>query len=293
MKKLVAFFCLALTIFLFSGAQAQIDTLTILHVNDTHAHLLSYGPKDTNGDWTWGGWARLGTVIGMTRMTEPNVIALHSGDIFVGDFMFQQYLGIAELEIMKALSFDAMELGNHEFDLYPSTLKYVLNEAGFPGEGFPVLCANLDMTGDPEMAYFVTPYTIKEMSGIRIGVIGLLTDLTNDISSPAPNVVLPPLSVAQSLVTDLRDNQNCDMIVVLSHMGVDYDQMAAAMISGIDVIVGGHTHTFISTPIQIGNTLVLQAGEFGRYLGKLSVILNAGELESWDYQPLSIDSSIP
>lgn len=293
MRKSVTLWCLAIVLLALPVALAQPDTLTILHVNDTHSHLLPYGPKDANGDWEWGGWARIATLVGMNRMTEPNVMLLHAGDLFVGDFVFQEYLGIAELEIMKALDFDALELGNHEFDLYPSTLKYVLNEAGFPGEGFPVLCANLDNSGDPEMRYFVAPYTVKEIAGVRIGILGLLTELTNDMANPSPVVVLPPLSVAQGYVDQLRNDENCDLVIVLSHMGDDYDRMAAATVSGIDVIVGGHTHTVLDPPVQIGNTLIVRAGSFCRYLGKLSLVVEDGAIESWSYQILPVDENVP
>ncbi len=293
MKRLRLVFVIAAILGMFSLALGQVDTLTILHVNDTHSHLLSYGPKDSNGDWTWGGMARIATLVGMNRMTEPNVMLFHSGDLFVGDFMFQEYLGIAELEIMKALNYDALELGNHEFDLYPQTLEYVLNQAGFPSQGFPVLCANLDITGEPQLGYFVQPYTIKEIGGLRIGIFGLMTDLTNQISNPSPVVVTPPLAVAQGWVDSLRNGLGCDMVFLVSHMGVDYDQMAAATISGIDVIIGGHTHTLIPTPIQIGNTLVVQAGEFGRYIGKLKIITDNGVVQSHSYELLSVDATVP
>jgi 5'-nucleotidase/UDP-sugar diphosphatase len=296
----------------FSLAQAQPDTLTILHINDTHSHLLPYGPKDAAGDWTWGGMARIATLAGMNKMTEPNVMLLHAGDVFVGDFMFQKYVGVAELEIMKGMGYDAMAVGNHEFDLYPSTLKYVLNEAGFPTEGFPLLCANLDISGDPEVGYFVQPYTIKEYGDVKVGIFGLLTDLTNQIANPSPVIVLPPLSVAQDWVDSLRLGHECDLVIMLSHLGFDYDQLVASSVSGIDVIVGGHSHTVLDTPIQIGSTLILQAGEFGRYMGKLKLIVNGSAspkplngnallrqtaekaaIQSWSYQLLPVDSSVP
>ncbi|HEX9912933.1 MAG TPA: 5'-nucleotidase C-terminal domain-containing protein, partial [candidate division Zixibacteria bacterium] len=264
----------------------------ILHLNDTHSHLLPYGPKDTEGNWTWGGMARIATLVGMNRMSLNKVMLLHSGDIYLGDFMFQKYLSVAELEIMKALGYDAMELGNHEFDLYPPTLKYVLNEAGFPGSGFPVLCANLDISGDPEIGYFVKPYTIKEYSGLKVGIFGLLTEMTNQISNSSPVAVLPALANAQAWVDTLQAN-NCDIIILLSHLGSDYDQQVASSISGIDIIIGGHSHTKITSPIKIGNTLILQAGEFGRYLGKLSLFLNNKSITGWNYELQSVDSSVP
>jgi 5'-nucleotidase/UDP-sugar diphosphatase len=318
MKRLMTIIGIVAAVSMYSLAQAQIDTLTILHLNDTHSHLLPYGPKDAEGNWTWGGMARIATIIGTNRMTESNVMLLHAGDIFVGDFMFQKYLGIAELEIMKGLGYDAMAVGNHEFDLYPSTLKYVLNEAGFPGEGFPILCANLDISGDPELGYFVRPYIIKEYGDLKVGIFSLLTDLTNQIANPSPVVVLPPLSVAQDWVDSLRMGHGCDLVILLSHLGIDYEQLVASSVSGIDIIVGGHSHTALESPLQIGNTLLLQAGEFGKYVGKLRIMIDGeasmkciesteyidnnpvfpvsiqvGIIQSWDYELLPVDSSVP
>jgi 5'-nucleotidase len=292
MKKLIVLIGIIAILGLFTFTQAQVDTLTILHLNDTHSHLLPYGPKDASGNWTWGGMARIATLVGMNRMSASKVMLLHSGDIYLGDFMFQKYLSVVELEIMKALGYDAMELGNHEFDLYPSTLKYVLNEAGFPGSGFPVLCANLDISGDPEIGYFVKPYTIKEYSGLKVGIFGLLTEMTNQISNSSPVAVLPALANAQAWVDTLQAN-NCDIIILLSHLGSDYDQQVASSISGIDIIIGGHSHTKITSPIKIGNTLILQAEEFGRYLGKLSLFLNNKSITGWNYELQSVDSSVP
>jgi len=293
MKKLIVLIGIIGILGMFSFAQAQLDTLTVLHLNDTHSHLLPYGPKDASGNWTWGGMARIATLVGMNRMSLNKVMLLHSGDIYLGDFMFQKYLSVAELEIMKALGYDAMELGNHEFDLYPSTLKYVLNEAGFPGSGFPILCANLNISGDAEIGYFVKPYIIKEYGDLKVGIFGLLTESTNQISNPSPVAVLPPLSVAQIWVDSLKYGLDCDIVVLLSHLGVFEDQLLASSVTGIDIIVGGHTHTLLATPVQIGNTLILQAGEFGRYLGKLSLYLNNKTISGWNYELQSVDSSVP
>jgi 5'-nucleotidase/UDP-sugar diphosphatase len=292
MKKFIIFIGIVGILGLFSFAQAQVDTLTILHLNDTHSHLLPYGPKNCQGNWMWGGMARLATLVGMNKISLNKVLLLHAGDFFVGDFMFQKYLGVAELEIMKGLGYDALELGNHEFDLYPSTLEYVLNQAGFPNAGFPVLCANLDISGEPALGNFVKPYIIKNLGGLKVGIFGLLTDFTNQNSNPSPVVVLPPLPQAQIWVDSLKSH-NCDLIILVSHLGADIDQLVAASVSGINAIVGGHTHTTIPTPITIGNTLIVQAGEFGRYLGKLTLFLNNKNITNWTYELQSVDSSIP
>jgi 5'-nucleotidase/UDP-sugar diphosphatase len=290
MKRMLRIACLLV---LLLSVTAWGETLTILHLNDTHAHLLAYGPKDAGGNGTWGGMARVASLVGMNKMTEPNVMLLHSGDFFVGDFMFQKYLGIPELEIMKQLGYDAVELGNHEFDLYPSTLKYVLDQAGFPSTGFPVLCANLDYSADPEMGYFVKPYIIKQYGSVKVGIFGLLTDFTNAGSNVAPDNVIAPLSVAQAWIDSLKIGHGCNVVILLSHLGVDMDQMVAGTTHGIDVIVGGHTHTQLNQPIQIGPTLILQAGEFAHYLGKLHLYVTGGAITNWDYQLIPVEAPIP
>ena len=118
---------------------AQTDTLTVIHVNDSHSHLVPYGPKDEHGVGTRGGIARAASLIGQVTATEDNVLFLHAGDVFIGDFMFNKYFGVPELQILAQLGCDAMTLGNHEFDLTPDVLKLALSEAGFPIPGFDVL----------------------------------------------------------------------------------------------------------------------------------------------------------
>lgn len=290
MKRILSLLCV-LAFLLASSALGE--TLTVLHLNDTHAHILPYGPKDVTGHGLWGGMARVATVVGMNKMTEPNVMLLHAGDFSVGDFMFQEYLGIPELEIMKQLGYDAVELGNHEFDLYPSTLKYMLNQAGFPANGFPVLCANLDYTADPEMGYFVQPYIIKQYGAVKVGIFGLNTEFTNSGSNIAPLGIIPPLNVAQAWIDSLKVGHGCDVVILLSHLGIDMDQMVAATTYGINVIVGGHTHTQLNQPLKIGETLILQAGEFAHYLGKLHLTVTSGLVSGYDYQLVPIEAPIP
>ncbi len=172
-------------------AMTQVDTLTVIHVNDTHSHLVPYGPKDknSNGFGTRGGIARAATYIGGIQAAEENVLFLHAGDLFVGDFMFNKYFGVAELQLLAQLGCDALTLGNHEFDLTPEVLKLALTEAGFPMPGFDILSANLDMTADPDLAALVQPYTIRDVGNLRVGIFGLTTEATNVFSMPAPVTV--------------------------------------------------------------------------------------------------------
>lgn len=290
MRYVLTIVCLA---FFLLASTAIGDTLTILNLNDTHAHLLPYGPKDATGVGMWGGMARVATLVGMNKMTEPNVLLLHAGDVSVGDFMFQKYLSVPELEIMKQLGYDALTLGNHEFDLFSSTLKFELATAKFPDSGFPVLCANLDYSADPEMGTFIKPYVIKEFDSIKVGIFGLTTDFANSGSNPQPDVILPPLSVAQAWIDTLRVGHSCNVVILLSHLGMPMDQAVAASTSGIDVIVGGHTHTEVDQPITIGNTLIVQAGEFGHFVGKLHLMVDSGLITGHDYQLMTVDQNVP
>jgi 5'-nucleotidase / UDP-sugar diphosphatase len=273
-------------------ALAHVETLTILHVNDSHSCLTAYGPKDADGQPTLGGIARIATLVARARATEPNVLFTHGGDFFVGDFMFQKYLGVPELQILKSLGMDALALGNHEFDLYPSTLEDVLSTAGWPGEGFPILCANLDTSGDPAIDNFVHPYTIKQVGNLKIGILGLTTESTNQESNPSPLVILPPLDVAQGWVDKLRNDERCDLVIVISHLGADVDRILASSVSGIDVILGGHSHTEIPVPVRVGRTLIVQAGEFYGHISRLQLRIVGGRIHGWDYRLVPVDSRV-
>ncbi|MEB2355701.1 MAG: metallophosphoesterase, partial [Ignavibacteriales bacterium] len=121
------------------------DTITILHVNDSHSTLEAIGPRDANLEGTQGGISRAATVIGMTKMTEQNVLTLHGGDVFIGDFFFNKFLGVAEFQLMASLGFDAMAVGNHEFDLTPAYLDTALRNSFPPGYGFPLISSNVNL----------------------------------------------------------------------------------------------------------------------------------------------------
>ena len=123
----------------------------------------------------------------MNKMTEPNVLLLHAGDAFIGDLFFNVYFGAAEFQLLTALGLDAMAVGNHEFDLQPSTLEQALQSSFEPGEGFPLLSANCILE-DPEvntLKNYISPYTIKEIGSLKVGIFGLTTPETNLLSLPA------------------------------------------------------------------------------------------------------------
>jgi 5'-nucleotidase len=142
---------------------AQGNVLTILHFNDSHSTLSPLGPRTPDLEGTQGGIARVASIIGQTRETEKNVLVLHAGDVSIGDLFYTKYFAAAELQLMNSLGFDAMAVGNHEFDLTPDALINGLQAAFAPGEGFPLISSNLIFDGTtPELEDYIEPYTVLQ-----------------------------------------------------------------------------------------------------------------------------------
>lgn len=291
---------LFLTAFLASSV-AQVDTLTILHLNDTHSTLSSVGPRNESLQGTQGGIARAATVIGMTKMTDPNVLTLHAGDVFTGDLFFNQYFGVPEFQLLNSLGLDAMTVGNHEFDLTPSTLLSSLQASFSPGKGFPLLSANLILldTAVQGLNKYIFPYIIKRVGNIRVGIFGLTTPETNITSLPLPAAFIDTniVQIASAMV-DTLNKQNCDVIIFLSHLGLNLDETVASYVPGINVIVGGHDHYLLEEPITVVNslgdtTLIVQAGSNYLYIGKLQLLVEGKKVSLLKYQVIPLDESIP
>ncbi|HEY6950876.1 MAG TPA: 5'-nucleotidase C-terminal domain-containing protein [Bacteroidota bacterium] len=273
-------------------------TVTLLHVNDTHSHLDSFGPKDKDLNGTIGGVAKAATIIGTVRATEPNVVLLHAGDLFHGDFFYNKYFGVPEFEIMQQLGFDAMAVGNHEFEFGPDVLYGSLLAAFGSAPGFPLLSANTDLTGYPNLQPYIKPSVVITREGLKIGVFGM-TIPGHPTEQPSPAVILPDvMTIAYQTVQRLRAVEGAQVVICLSHLGSLYDQAVAANIPGIDVIVGGHDHYVFDQPLSIPNpggssTLVLQAGANYEHIGKLSLHVENGIVTVNNYQMVNIDASVP
>jgi len=233
-------------------------------------------------------------------MTESNVLLLHAGDVFIGDLFFNVYFGAAELQLMNALGFDAMTVGNHEFDLQPSTLYGALSESFTAGEGFPLLSANciLDDPAVQPLKNYILPYTIREFDGFKVGIFGLTTPETNLLSLPSPAVIDTNIvEIATSSVTKLTE-ENCDIIILLSHLGFDLDQVIVSYVPGIDIIIGGHDHYSLEETVNIPNptggvTPIVQVGGFYSEMGKLKFELSESDVSLIDYSLIKLDSAIP
>jgi len=280
---------------------SQPQPLTILHVNDSHSTLEAIGPRDANLKGTLGGVSRVATLVGMTKMTEPNVLFLHAGDISIGDVFFNKNIHVPELQILDAIGVDAMTLGNHEFDLGPSTLLYAFSQSFLtPDDAFPILTANVDFSDPTIVALenYVDEYTVKEFGELKVGIFGLTTPATNLLSNPSPAVVSEDIiTITAAMVTTLRTIENCDVIILLSHLGVALDQVIASNIPGINVIVGGHDHYKYEEPITITNagsiTWIVQARSNYMNVGKMNLLVDGTNVQLVDYQLIPIDENIP
>lgn len=285
-----------LTLCLLTFVFAQGTTITLLHVNDTHSHLDAFGPKDASLNGTLGGIAKAASVIGTVRATEPNVLLLHSGDFMVGDFFFNKYFGIPELQMMKQLGFDAMTVGNHEFDLGSNVLALALSTA-FPSDPIPIVSANLDLSGYPPLQSFIQPSIMKTIDGVKIGIFGLTTP--NPLNNPYPVIISEDIfTIAAQQVSALR-TAGAQVVICLSHFGIYYDKIIAYYVPGINFIVGGHDHYLFEQPITVPHssgswtTQILQAGEYYKNIGKLSFTVDGGNVTVNNYQILSVDASVP
>jgi 2',3'-cyclic-nucleotide 2'-phosphodiesterase (5'-nucleotidase family) len=275
------------------------ETLTILHVNDTHSCLAPLAPRTESLEGSVGGIARAATVIGMTKQQEQNVITLHAGDLSIGDLFYNFYFGVPELKIMKQLGFDAMTIGNHEFDLTPSTLLSAI-EASFTEGSFPLLSANAilsDPTVKP-LGNFIQPFVVKDFGKFKVGVFGLTTPETNVFSLPSPVVIDTSfIEQAAAIVEKLR-TQDCSVIICLSHLGLYYDKILAEQIPLINVVVSGHDHYKFSAPIEIKNILgnkswIVQADAFYSHIGKMKLSVNGIEVKLSSYELIPLDENIP
>jgi 5'-nucleotidase len=297
------FFRIALTVTLACAwvtfGFAQRDTLTILHVNDTHSNLAPTGPRSSDLQGTRGGIARAASLIGSLRMSNPKTLLLHAGDAFVGDLFFNRYFGVAELQLMQQLGFDAMAVGNHEFDLTPQVLNSALDNA-FANGSFPLLSANLSLDAPDVqgLKQYISPFVVKQFGALKVGIFGMTTPETNILSQPSPAWVDTNIVEIAAAMVDSLKARGCSVVICLSHLGVALDQLVASYVPGIHVIVGGHDHYLFEKPLAITNpvgatTWIVQANAFYQNLGKLMLTVEHGTVNLLSYEMLSIDNTIP
>ncbi|MBT8221465.1 MAG: metallophosphatase [Bacteroidia bacterium] len=252
--------------------------ITILHTNDVHSRIEPF-PNDGSRKSGLGGTARRATLIEQVRAEEEHVLLLDAGDIFQGTPYFNFYGGELEFKLMSEMRYDAATIGNHDFD---AGIEGLYNQ--LPNAEFPLLITNYDFK-DTIMHSSTKPYEIFERGGVRIGVLGVGIELDGLVPSNlfGATQYLDPVKNVNKYAAILRHDEKCDYVICLSHLGYRYnnedrpsDYILAEHSEDIDLIIGGHTHTFLDKPDMLKNrvgepVIVNQVGWGGMYLGRIDV----------------------
>lgn len=277
------------------------NKLTILHTNDQHSRIEPFDASYTKNP-NQGGFARRASLIQQIRNQESNVLLLDSGDIFQGTPYFNFFGGELEFKLMSMMKYDASTMGNHDFDNGLDGFLKVL-----PNAKFPFICSNYDFK-NTILDGKTSPYKIFNKNGIKVGIFGVGIQLDGLVGKKqyGETVYSNPIDAAQHYSNYLKKDQKCDLVICLSHIGYDYkdepnkisDKILAASTENIDIILGGHTHTFLPEPQsytnrQGKNVLVNQVGWAGLLLGRIDFYFDINKNVqhiSWNNQV--IDSSI-
>ena len=256
--------------------------LVILHTNDTHSTIEPFPSKHSKFP-NMGGVSKRHTILQKIRSEEEHVLLLDAGDIFQGTPYFNTFNGELEMKLMSLLQYDAATMGNHDFDI---GLEGFLNAQQFAN--FPFLCANYDFS-ETILDGKTKAYHIFHKAGIKIGVFGIGVALKGLVSvdNYGNTRYFDPISTANKIASELK-SKSCDLVICLSHLGFEYenksinsDRKLAAETQNIDIILGGHTHTFFDKPLVLKNlknkdVLVNQVGWGGVYLGRIDIDVECG-----------------
>ena len=269
MKRFFRWWLVILAVCLLGAAPAAAREakIRLLHVNDFHGFAEPYRPLGRLE--LQGGAAYLAAQVKRLRAARPSLL-LAAGDMIQGDNWANLFQGASVIELMNAMGFDAMVVGNHEFDFGREVLQERVRQAAFP-----VLGANVQ--GLPDLK----PYVVRKVGAVRVAILGVVTPDTAQATHPKNVAGLsftPPATVVREYLPRLR--QEADLVVVLSHLGYAADRQLAQEVPGIDIIVGGHSHTRLDRPVRVNGTWIVQAFEHGRFLGVLDVTVERGRMKA-------------
>ncbi|NDV98616.1 bifunctional UDP-sugar hydrolase/5'-nucleotidase [Salipiger sp. PrR002] len=288
---------------LTAGTASADYSITILHTNDFHARFepiskydSTCGEEDNAAGDCFGGSARLQTAITEAKDRAGNYLLVDGGDQFQGTLFYTYYKGKLAAEMMNQMGYDAMTVGNHEFDDGPEVLRGFVDSVDFP-----VLMSNADLSGEDLLKGEIQKSVVIEKDGEKIGLIGLTPVDTKELSSPGKNVVFTdPVDAVQGEVDKLTA-EGVNKIVVLSHSGYHTDLRVAEETTGVDIIVGGHSNTLLGDmdgaegpyPTMVKDTAILSAYAYGKFLGELNATFDdEGNLVEASGQPLIMDASV-
>ena len=266
MKRILTAICISM-----ASMSLNAQDLTILHMNDTHSHIDPQRSGDYKGR---GGVIEQAAYIDSVRCSDGkrNVLLVHAGDFSQGTSYFTELGGDIEIDVLNALKFDVVTLGNHEFDNGLDELARRLKSLKAD-----VVCANYDFDGTP-LEGLVKPYTIIRRGGEKIGIIGLLTDIMEVVDGDIAKVLTyqEPSQVVNPLAEYLKEEKDCDMVICLSHLGYGEDKDLAALVRNVDLIIGGHSHTLLDDKDTVNDldgegVVIVQNWKWGLNVGHLSI----------------------
>lgn len=265
------------------GIVAQDKQLYILHTSDTHSRIEPIAAQAADKYAGMGGVARRAAFIKSYRQQHPGALLFDCGDISQGTPYYNFFQGELEVKAMNRMGYDAMAIGNHEFDFGMDNLARLCRLADFP-----VLSANYDVTGTV-LDGLVKPYVVLERNGLRIGVFGISPKLEGLVQADKCAGILykDPVATASEVVTQLKEEEGCDVVICLSHLGIQpgntasegYDNALVAKTKDIDLILGGHTHTFMEKPVMYLNASgrevpIMHVGKSGIYVGEICLTVS-------------------
>lgn len=277
MKRILLAACLVMLLGLAVNAQDR--HLLVVHTSDTHSCVepVSKNFSDT-AQANKGGYIRRATLLKQMRKQRPDLLLLDCGDFSQGSAYYNLYRGEVEVQLMNAMRYDACTIGNHEFDYGLDNLARLIGMANFP-----FVCCNYDFTGTP-CEGLVKPYIIIERAGARVGIFGVCPQPDGLVTKAnyEPMKYTDPAVAAQPIIDLLRGQEHCDLVICLSHLGwaegKGYDQDFIARTTGIDLLLGGHTHTYLSHPAHAidregHEVMVDHMGKNARFVGTMDITL--------------------
>lgn len=273
-------YLLFLFYFICLMANSQERILRIVHTSDTHSCIepIASNNPDINQAGN-AGFVRRAAVIDSLRKLDNQLLVLDCGDFSQGSVYYNLFKGDVEIRLMNIMQYDAVTIGNHEFDFGLDNLARIVKMANFP-----FVCCNYDFSKTP-CEGLIKPYTVIERAGLRVGIFGICPQPKGLITAAnyLPMKYLDPVASAQPVIDKLRKVENCDVVICLSHLGwledaKDYDQYFLSKIHGVDILLGGHTHTYFEHPASVRDVnghevLVDHEGKNGLYVGLMELKL--------------------
>lgn len=281
MKLKKAGWCLiAAVMAMMFPVEAGAQDLWIVHTNDTHSCVMPVNPLSSDtAQADKGGFLRRAAFVRQMRAEHPDMLLFDSGDFSQGSAYYNLYKGEVEIRLMNEMKYDAAAIGNHEFDFGLDNMKRIFTMARFP-----IVCANYDFKGTV-LEGVVRPYVVLQRNGLRIGVFGLSPQMDGLVSAENFEGVKfeDPVSAAGRVVRQLKEEEHCDVVICLSHLGWEIEGMDDVEVvpatRNIDVVLGGHSHTYFEHPEILKNAdgkdvICNQMGKNGRYVGVLHLYVD-------------------